>query len=228
MRHVLILVFGLFMVLPAAGQGLTINMSQTDATGKKTPQVLQADRTRVRLDLPNGGKLLYDSEAKKLHAMLPGATVYVELTPQLVQMMIMSSGRGQPTGVPVTYKRGGSSKVGAWTCVVYEGFQGTEKVAELCAAESPAIALTAADFVIAQQALSSVKGAISKDVLDGIPVYGSADAQGFVGFPVRRSTFVNGKLDATVELIDIRRGAVPETAFAVPTAPVALPANRGR
>ena len=110
-------------------------------------------------------------------------------------------------------------------CTVYEGLRGSEKIVELCAAESPAIALAPADFVFVQQALDSVKGAISKDVLDAVPVYGSANVQGFVGFPVRRTTFVSGKPDLTVELVDIRRGAIPAESFALPIAPAATPAN---
>src|SRR5262245_66643370 len=114
MRRLNILMFALLTASPVLGQGLTINMTETDATGNKSPQGLQADRTHARLDLSNGGKLLYDSETKKIYAMFPGATVYVELTPQLIQVMTATSGRGQPNPVAVAYKRGGSSKVGQW------------------------------------------------------------------------------------------------------------------
>jgi hypothetical protein len=226
MRRLNILIFALLIAVPAFGQGLTVSMTATDANGKKSPQILLADRSRARLDLPNGGKIHYDSEAKKLLAMLPGATVFVELTPQLIQLMSASYGRGQPSSpVPLTYKRGTASKAGQWMCSLYDGLRGSEKVVELCAAESPGIALAPADFVLVQQALDSVKGAISRDVLDAVPVYGSANVQGYVGFPVRRTTFVNGKPDATVELVDIRRGAIPAESFALPTAPAAPPAN---
>jgi hypothetical protein len=226
MRRLNILIFAFLIAVPAFGQGLTINMTATDASGKKSPQIFLADRTRARLDLYNGGKIHYDSETKKLLAMLPGATVFVELTPQLIQLMSASYGRGQqPSPVPLTYNRGGASRVGQWMCTVYEGLRGSEKIVELCAAENPGIALAPADFVLVQQALDSVKGAISKDVLDAVPVYGSANSQGYVGFPVRRTTFVNGKPDLTVELAGIRRGAIPAESFALPTAPAVPPAN---
>jgi len=226
MQRLNILILALFIASPAFGQGLTIAMTQTDSAGKKTPQILQTDKTRARLDLPNGNTLQYNTELKKLHVMFAGATVYTELTPQLIQVLSASSGRGQPSPVPITYKRTGSSKVAQWACAIYDGFRGTEKVAEVCAAEGAAIALAATDFVVVQQAVDSVRKLISQDVLDGIPTYGTGTGGAFAGFPIRRSTFVNGKPDTTVDLIEFKRGAIPPASFAIPTAaPNASPAN---
>jgi len=219
MRHLKILILSFFISSPVFGQGLTITMTATDSTGKKSPQVLMAERSQARLDLPDGARLLYNSETKKLHVMFAGATVYTELTPQLIQILTASSRRGQPAPnpIPVTYKRMGSSKVDKWPCSIYEGSRGPEKIVEVCAAEGAAIALAASDFIVVQQAVNSVKGVVPPDVLDGIPVYGTIAGQGFAGFPVRRITFVNGKPDSTVELVEIRRGAIPAANFAVPT-----------
>ena len=216
--HLKISLLAFFVASPAFSQGLTLRMTVTDSTGKTSPQILQTDRTRARLDLPNGAKLVYNSETKKLNVLFPGATVYAELTPQLIQLLGATSGRGQPAPAPIaiTYKRTGSARVGQWPCTTYEGFRGTEKVFEVCAAEGRAITLSASDFVVVQQALDTVKGAVPQDILDGIPVYGT-EAQGFAGFPVRRTTFVNGKADSTVELVEFNRDAIPNANFATPT-----------
>ena len=216
MKRVYLLVLVLFLGTPAFGQGLTINLMETDSTGKKSAEILQTDRTRARLDLPNGSKLLYNSETKKLMVMFPGSPTYVELTPQLVQVL-GASRRGQAPPAAITYKRMGMSRVGQWPCTLYEGSRGSEKVAELCAAESAAIGLAASDFTVVQQALDSVKGVIPQDVLEGVPTYGSIAAQGFAGFPVRRVTFATGKVSTTNELVDIKRGPLPDANFAAPT-----------
>jgi hypothetical protein len=220
MKHVSLLILAWCLVTPALGQGLTITLTETDSAGKKSPETLQADKTRARLDLPNGSKLQYSVETRKLLVMFAGATVFTELTPQLVQVL-SASRRGQPPLQPITYKKMGPSKVGQWTCTIYEGFRGSEKVAEICAAEAPAIDLSPSDFVIVQQALDSVKGVIPPDVLEQVPTYGSIASHGFAGFPVRRTTFVGGKADSTNLLGEIKRGAIPEANFATPTVPAA-------
>lgn len=218
MKPFALLILALFIASPAFGQGLTVTMTQTDSKGTKTPQILQTDSTRARLDLPNGSKLLYNSETKMVQVMFAGTTVYTQLTPQLIQILSAAAGQGQPSAIPITYKRMGSSKVGQWPCTTYEGYRGSEKVAELCAADGAGIAMAAGDFVMVQQAVDSVKKLISQEVLDGIPTWGAAAVQGFIGFPVRRTTFVNGKPDTTVDLNEFRRGPIPAANFAVPTA----------
>jgi len=220
-------ILALLIAPPVLGQGLTVTLSQIDATGKKSPEILHAERSRARLDLPNGAKLLYDSATRKVQVMLPGSPTYVELTPQFVQ--ILSAGlRGQPAPGPVTYRSTGMSRVGQWPCTTYDGMRGSEKVVELCAAEGNATGLSAMDFEIVRQAIDAVKGAIPPGVLDAVPIYGTTAVQGYAGFPVRRTTFVNGKADSTVELVEIKRGAIPEAIFAVPVAPAVPNANPPR
>jgi hypothetical protein len=218
MKRVNLLILALFLVSPVFGQGLTIALTETDSAGKKSSATLQTDRTRARLDLTNGTKLLYNADTKKLLVMFPGTTLYTELTPQFIQVLAATR-RGQPQTTPITYRRTGTSKVGQWTCTAYEGVRGAEKVAEICAAEEPAIGLSASDFAIVQQALDSVKGAITPDVIEDIPTYGNVAIHGFSGFPVRRITFTGGKTNSTIELVEFKRGAIPEANFAVPTAP---------
>jgi hypothetical protein len=104
-----------------------------------------------------------------------------------------------------------------WACVTYEGFRGSEKVVEVCAAESPAIGLTGADFTIVQQAIDMFKTVAAPELIERIPTYGTVASQGFAGFPVRRVTFRNGQPDLTTELVDIKRDAVPAENFALPT-----------
>jgi hypothetical protein len=212
-------VLALFIALPLHGQGLTLTMKETGPTGQTTP-ILQADRTHARLDVPSlASQLLYDSAIKTLRVLVPLIKVYREYTPATVQEQTAAAaagGRGQPAPVRITYKRTGSSKVRDWSCTTYDGFRGTEKVAEVCAAEGNSIALTAADFSVAQQAIDLARAIASPEIIERIPVYGSVESQGFAGFPVRRVSFRNGQPETTAELVEIRRETVPAANFAVP------------
>ena len=137
------------------------------------------------------------------------------------QMMRGRGGAGMP-GMPAapaaparpTFKKTGTGKVGQWACTTYEGFRGAEKVAEVCAADS-GIDLTAADFQVVQQLADQMKS-MAPQTADQLAVYGTAESQGFAGFPVRRVTFKNGRPDTTTELTELKREAIPASAFDVP------------
>ena len=49
-----------------------------------------------------------------------------------------------------------------------------------------------------------------------IVVAGTVAEQGFSGVPVRRTTYVNGRVDAVAEIKEVRREAIPASVFEVP------------
>jgi hypothetical protein len=208
-----------FIAAPLFGQGLTLTMKETSPTGQTAP-TLQMDPTHARLDIPSlASQVLYDSVTKTVRVLVPLLKLYREYAPATVQQRASAdaaNGRGRPALAPITYKRTGSSKLGEWPCTTYDGFRGADKVVEVCAAEGNAIGLTAADFVLAQQAIDVVKAIAQPELIERIPVYGDVRSQGFAGFPVRRVSFRNGMPDVTTELVEIRRGAVPLANFEVP------------
>jgi hypothetical protein len=217
MKSIVWSVFALFIVLPLYGQGLTVTMKETGPAGQTAP-ILQTDRTHARLDIPSlASQLLYDSATKTLRAIVPLVKVYREYTPATVQALAAANGRGQPVPVRATYKRTGASKVGDWPCTTYDGFRGSEKVYEVCAAEGSSFGLTAADFAIVQQAIDLARTVAPPETIERIPVYGSVQSQGFAGFPVRRVSFRNGQPETTTELVGFRREAVPAAAFETPS-----------
>jgi hypothetical protein len=120
-----------------------------------------------------------------------------------------------PAPAPITYKRTGASKAGQWACTTYDGFRGADKVTEVCAAEGSALGLTASDFRIVQQ-LAYFLRSIAPQQIDQLALYGTGENQGYSGFPVRRVVFRNGKPESTSELVELRREAIPASAFAVP------------
>jgi len=214
MKIILWAVLAVFIALPLSGQGLTVTMKETGPAGQTTP-ILQTDRTHARLDIPSlASQVLYDSATKTLRLLVPLAKIYREYTPASVQGIAPAAAGGRGPAL-ITYRRTGSSKVRDWTCMTYEGFRGSEKVTELCAAEGTAIGLTAADFTAAQQAIDLARPFAAAEIIDRIPVYGSVTSQGFAGFPVRRVNFRNGQPDTTTELVEFKREAVPAANFTV-------------
>jgi hypothetical protein len=217
-----------FIGVPLYGQGLTLTMKENGPIGQTAP-TLQTDRTHARLDIPSlVSQVLYDSTTKTLQVLIPLLRNYREYTPASIQQSQPAAGpagRGQPAAalMPITYKRTGTSKVQNWPCTTYDGFRGTEKVVEVCAAEGKAIDLTRADFSVIQQALDLAKGVAPPEMIERIPAYGTVASQGFAGFPVRRVSFRNGQPETTMELVEIRREAVPAANFAVPPGFVRIP-----
>jgi hypothetical protein len=220
MKSIRLGILTLFLAVPLYGQGLTVTLKETGPVGQTAP-TLQIDPTHARLDIPSmASQVLYDSATKTLRLLVPLVKIYREYTPATVQERAAAAARGTeapaPALAPITYKRTGTSKVKDWACTTYEGFRGAEKVVELCAAAGSSIGLTAADFVIAQQAIAMMKGITSADQLERIPVYGNVQNQGFAGFPVRRVNFRNGKADTTAELVEFKREAIPASTFDLP------------
>jgi len=133
----------------------------------------------------------------------------------------MMRGRGAFPGAPgaaaakTQYRQTGSDKVGKWTCTKYEGYQGPEKVSEVCAVDPKDLGVAPADFEVARHLAEFIRG-FMPGAADQIVVPGSAADQGFAGLPVRRTTFLNGKPDVVAEIKDVRREAVPASAFDVP------------
>jgi hypothetical protein len=138
---------------------------------------------------------------------------------QRAMMEKMMSGRGMPgagpAAAPIAYKASGSDKAGQWACSKYDGTRGADKVVELCTVEPKALGLTAADFEVAKQLAEFMKG-IMPQVADQIATMGTPGEQGFSGYPIRQSHFSNGKVTSVNELKEIKREAIPASAWQAP------------
>ena len=208
-------VLALFLAAPLYGQGLTITLQETGPGGKTSPS-MQIDKTHARLDVPSLlSQLIYDGDSKTLRHLIPLTRTYKEYTPASAQRA--GAAPAQPAPAKVTYRKAGTGKVKDWTCTNYEGYRGSEKVVEVCAADGVGIGLSRADFTLVQQALDMMKTISTPEVLDRIPVFGNVESQGYVGFPVRRVSYRDGKADITTELVELKHDPVPAAAFALPT-----------
>ena len=113
------------------------------------------------------------------------------------------------------YKQAGSDKVGKWSCTKYEGYQGQQKVSELCAADPKDLGLTLADFEVAKHLAEFLQGLMPL-AANQILIAGNAADQGFAGVPIRTTVFVDGKPESVSEIKEVRREAIPASAFEVP------------
>jgi hypothetical protein len=135
----------------------------------------------------------------------------------------MMKGRGGlPGGAPtpaapprITYKATGNDKVGRWDCAKYDGYNGAEKVTELCTVQPSAIGLNESDFAPMIQMAEFMK-ALVPDAAEQFAVNATVAEQGFAGVPIRRVSFRNGKPADSIELLEVRREAIPASAWEVP------------
>jgi hypothetical protein len=130
-------------------------------------------------------------------------------------------GRGGMPGIPggpaakIEYKQTGSDKAGSWPCTKYDGYQGPQKVIEICAVDPSAMGLSAGDFEVAKR-LAEFLQSFLPQAASQIVVAGAAGEQGFSGIPVRRTTYSNGAPDTVSEIKEVRREAIPASVFDVP------------
>ena len=143
---------------------------------------------------------------------------------QRAQVEAMMAGRGA-AGMPgmaaamapatkPEYRRGGTNKVGRWSCNVHEGFENGQKTAEVCAVTAAALGFTSADFEVANQ-LSSFLMRMMPQAANQVAGFGTVATQGFDGFPVKSTTNIGGQ-QVTTEVTDISRQTFDDALFAVP------------
>ena len=226
-------------------QGITMVQQET-RNGKSTTSQIQLDKTHMRAESQASGSnsvFLFDATSRTARIVDVDKKTYTQLDASQMQQMQqalaqmqeqmknmppqqrammeqMMRGRGGMPGMgapvtPIQYKQTGSDKVGQWSCTKYDGFRGTDKVAEICTVDPKDLGVTPADFEVAKQFAEYLKGLIPQ-AAEQVTLYGSAE-QGFTGVPVRRTQFANGKVDSVSELKEVRREAIPSSAWEVPS-----------
>ena len=244
MKHILSLASALAVVavvsLAAQSPGITLVQSET-RDGKVTTTLTQMDKSHIRTETSNG-VFIFDGDAQVMRMVNMERKSYTEITKADVQKMSqqmsaameklkdmppaqrammekMMSGRGMPGAgpavAPLTYKGTGSDKAGQWACAKYDGMRAAEKVVEICTVEPKALGLTPGDFEVAKQLAEFMKSLVPQ-MADRIAVVGTPAEQGFSGVPIRQSHFSNGKVTSVNELKEIKREAIPASAWQAP------------
>jgi hypothetical protein len=187
------------------------------------------DGTRQVLDIVNKDSKTYREMTKadvdRLGEQMSGAMAQMQaqmanLPPeQRARIEAMMKGRGMnPAAAAASkpeYRKVGTDKVGRWTCDKYDVYESGQKAGDVCTVSPSALGLSDSDFAVTKQ-LQSFFAAFLKFVppaqASQMFTLGSFAAEGLTGIPVRR-TEANGD---SMELSDITRQNVPDSAFQVP------------
>jgi hypothetical protein len=148
------------------------------------------------------------------------------------QMEAMMRGRGMPAAIAAPsqteYRRVAADKVGKWACTKYDGYQGSQKTAEVCAIDPKNMGFAVADFAVATQ-MADLLVKLVPQAADATFRLGTGDAGGYSGVPVRRVFSIAGQ-ETTSEMTDAARQTFLESTFAVPAdfTKSASPSGRGQ
>jgi Domain of unknown function (DUF4412) len=247
--------------LQAADGILIVEKTTTGGTTRTNQIQIEKNRLRAENDTARGKQIIvFDGVAQVLRTINPDAKTYSEMTKADVdrvggqmqdamaqmqeqmknmppaaraQMEAMMRGRGMPAAPAKTeYRKTGTDRVGKWTCDKYEGFQGDQKVSEICTVDPKVLGFAAADFDVTRQ-----MGAFFQQMLpqqaNQMFTIGQAETQGFSGIPVRRTSTI-ANVQTTTELTDVTRQNFPDASYAVPAGfqkqegLFGAPAGRGR
>jgi hypothetical protein len=206
---------------------ITPQRMRTDMAGPTGPTTVVFDGTKQVLYLINTGRKTYSemtkAEADQMGSQLSGAMAQMQealknMPPeQRAQMEAMMKGRGLPAmtqgAVKTTYKKGGTQKVGKWTCDVYEILVNEQRNGEMCTVSPQTLGFTAADFAVSRQLAEFLKSILPQGT-EAMFQVGDGTA-GFAGVPVRRVVTVLGR-ETVSEMTDVTRQDVPDSQFTVP------------
>jgi Domain of unknown function (DUF4412) len=123
-----------------------------------------------------------------------------------------------PAAAPKTvYTAKGSGSVNGFSCTKYEGDQGGQKEAEVCAAVPAQLKLSPADMQIFEKMREFSAGLLSSLAKSPVKVNvptGSLES-GYEGFPIQRTDFENGQATKRGELKSITRANFTDADFSL-------------
>jgi hypothetical protein len=132
----------------------------------------------------------------------------------MVEQMMKSRGMGPAVTRKTTYRKVGTDKVGRWACDKYEGYQDTQKIAELCTVDPSVLGFVPADFEVSRKLAEFFKKLVPQNS-DNLFAIGTPDEQGFSGVPIKRVFTVAGR-PTTTEMTEVTRQNFPPSTFEVP------------
>ncbi len=196
------------------------------------------DRTK------NEYRVMDEQTMKQMAQQMSGAMAQMEaamknMTPEQRKMMEqMTKGKMPQTAAqtPKTvYTAKGSATVNGFSCTKYDGMQGAQKMAEVCAAAPSQIKINPSDFQVFEKMkefFSSMMSSLTNSPFGASMQSGSFAEAGFEGFPVERTTFRNGQATNRMDLKSVTNASFSDADFSVGAAKKvempAMPGGRGR
>jgi len=220
---------------------------RVDSDDKNTMMFL-TDGGRNRMVILDRAKNTYqeidEAMMKQLGAQVNAAMAQMQeqmknLPPEqramMEKMMKGKMPQGVANAVPKTvYTAKGSGSVNGFSCTKYEGMEGAQKVADVCAAQASQIKLGASDFQVFQKMKDFVSGLTS--AMSNSPFYSNLAAgryfeNGIEGFPIQRVSYSNGKAEQRSELKSVTQASFSDADFSLGNAKkieMDLPGGRGK
>ena len=116
------------------------------------------------------------------------------------------------------YTAKGGSSVNGFSCTKYEGMEGAQKVADVCAASASQIKLGVNDFQVFQKMkdfVSSLTSAMSNSPFYSNLAAGRYFENGIEGFPIQRIEYNNGKPSQRGELKSVTQASFSDADFSL-------------
>lgn len=210
----------------------------SSANGDK--QIVIFDGNRQVLDIVHPSKKSYNemtkADVEQLSNQVSAAMQQMQaqmanLPPeQRARIEAMMKGRMGAAGAAAparpVYTKVGTDKVGKWTCDKYQATEAGVIKSEVCTVSPQALGLGMDDFAVTKQMMEFFSKLVPQRAQQMF-VLGSVESQGFPGIPVRRTSTYAGVTTVT-EVTDVTRGAIPESAFVVPSGYQKEPLMGGR
>jgi len=194
---------------------------------KGTAQVIIFDGSKQVLYIVDNARKTYSEMTKadvdKMQAQMAGVMTQMQAAlekmppAQRAQMEALMKGRMGGAAAPapkIESKRGGTDKVGRWTCDKYEVLTNGVKTADVCTVDPSALGVTVKDLEVSRQ-LADFFSALVPQIAAQIAVVGRPETQGFSGFPVKSTMYVGGQT-VTTEVVEASRQTFADSLFSVP------------
>jgi hypothetical protein len=131
-----------------------------------------------------------------------------------LEAMMAAPGSPEAQALKPMYKRAGAGKSRAWTCDIYQVFQGGAAVGEICTVQPAALGLRPADFAVVNR-MSELASAMAPQVAGQMMQFGEPAKDGFSGLAVKSSMTMMGTT-ATSEIVSVSRETFADSLFVVP------------
>jgi len=210
-----------------------------------TSMMFLTDGGRNRMVILDKAKNTYqeidEAMMKQMGQMAAGASAQMEAAmknmppDQRAMMEKMMKGKmpQAAAAAPKTvYTAKGSATVNGFSCTKYDGMQGAQKVAEVCAASPSQIKVTPNDYQVFEKMkefFSGMMSAMSNSPFGANMQTASIAAAGFEGFPVQTTNFRNSQASDRVELKSVTNASFSDADFSTGAAKkVDMPGMGGR
>lgn len=186
----------MYVIVPERKTYMEMTKADVDRVAAQMPAMMAQARQMLE-KLPPEQRAQLEAQLEKITGSraIPGSPGYLE-------------------SMKPEFRKGGTDRVGAWTCDVYETLMNGKKVGDMCTVSFQALGFTSADFAMSQRMATFFRALVPQGA-DGLFQVGTPGGQGFEGVPVRRSVHMFGTQTVS-ELQSATRQNIADDVFVPP------------